>query len=71
MPRSRRESRFETYKETLEDEAKALGLSRREYYYETTEQFERIGVIDAAFTRCILYRGITLHSGFIPKDLSF
>lgn len=66
-----RESRFEIYKETLQDEAKALGLPRRDYYCEDTEQFERIGVIDAAFNRCILYRGITLHSGFIPKDLPF
>jgi len=62
---------FERYKETLQDEAKLIGLPKRDYFREDTEQFERIGMIDAAYNRCILYRGITLHSGFIPNNLPF
>lgn len=65
------QNRFEVYKDTLQDEAKLFGLPKRDYFREDTEQFERIGIIDAAFNRCILYRGITLHSGYIPKNLPF
>ncbi len=65
------QDRFELYKKALQDEAKIFGLPRRDYFREDTEQFERIGKIDAAYNRCILYRGIILHSGFIPKILPF
>lgn len=64
------QDRFEHYKAALYKEVEAGGLPLKDYCRSDTEQFEQIGVIPARYNRCILYRGITLHSGLIPKDLS-
>jgi len=63
------ESRFEQYKNTLEQEVADLGLPQESYVNQSTAQFEMIGLIVAKPNRCILYRGITLHSGYIPDNL--
>lgn len=61
------DDRFEAYKAALYQEAEAFGLPAKDYCRGNTEQFEQIGLIPAADNRCIVYRGITLHSGFIPE----
>ncbi len=58
--------RFETFRDTLAEEARTLGLPPAKYFSEDTAQFERIGRIEAKFNRMIIYRGRTLHSGHIP-----
>lgn len=63
------EARFEHYKKVLEQEVADLGLPQESYVNQSTAQFEMIGLIQAKPNRCILYRGITLHSGHIPEDL--
>lgn len=60
------EDRFSNYKNTLEEEIADIGLPEKTYINKNTPLFEMIGQIEARPNRCILYRGITLHSGFIP-----
>lgn len=65
------EERFETYKSVLTQEAETYGLPAKRYMTLSTDQFERIGYVEAKFNRCVLYRGILLHSGMIPKIHNF
>ncbi len=64
-------SRFETYRASLDAEAREIGLPPLAYY-SSDERFERIAAFDAAFNRALVYRGVTLHSGSIvnPAGLS-
>lgn len=63
--------RFKEYETSLHQYAQKYGLPPKQYFGADTEQFERIGKVDAVFNRCIIYRGITLHSGDIPKTHVF
>jgi len=63
------EDRFERYKSTLADEIGEFGLPPQKYVDEGKPQFTLIGRIACKPNRCILYRGITLHSGYIPSDM--
>lgn len=59
--------RFESYRDTLHEEANRGGLPPAQYFGSESEQFEQIACHEAAFNRAIIYRGITLHSGAIPE----
>lgn len=61
--------RFERYKSTLAKEVVEFGLPPQDYVDEGKPQFTLIGRIASKPNRCILYRGITLHSGYIPEGL--
>jgi len=63
------EDRFEQYKFALEEEIAKHGLPPQNYVDEGKPQFMLIGRIASKPNRCILYRGITLHSGYIPHDM--
>jgi hypothetical protein len=63
------DGRFQAYKSALEKETAEIGLPPQNYINQSSRQFEMIGCIKAKPNRCILYRGITLHSGQIPDDL--
>ncbi len=63
------QDRFERYKSTLAEEAAEFGLPPQNYVDEGKPQFTLIGRIASKPNRCILYRGITLHSGYIPCDM--
>ena len=65
------EERFETYKATLEEEAQENGLPPRQYFNQSSDQFEQLLKIEAKPNRMIIYRSITLHSGYIPDDFNF
>ena len=65
------DDRFSQYKETLECEIAEQGLPDKAYISGSTALFEMIGRIEAKPNRCILYRGVTLHSGFIPENATF
>ncbi len=65
------EARFETYRSSLTDEAERFGLPSQQYFRGTNNQFEEIGRVEAKANRLAIYRGITLHSGFIPEDMLF
>ncbi len=64
-------NRYERYKKTLEDEAAELGLPAKQYFNKSSDQFEQLLKIDAQPNRMIIYRSITLHSGFIPEGFDF
>ncbi len=64
------DERFSNYKRILEQEIAEIGLPEKAYINKSTPLFEMIGQIDARPNRCILYRGITLHSGFIPDGIT-
>lgn len=63
------QDRFEFYKSTLAEEIVKFGLPPQDYVDEGKPQFTLIGRIASKPNRCILYRGITLHSGYIPEGL--
>lgn len=63
--------RFPRYRDRLNAEAQASGVPPARYFSGDTEQFELLAAHEAKFNRAIIYRGITLHSGYIPEDLSF
>jgi len=63
------QDRFERYKSTLAEEIVEFGLPPQDYVDEGKPQFTLIGRIASKPNRCILYRGITLHSGYIPEGL--
>lgn len=59
--------RFDIYKAKLEEEVKAFGMPQQDYFRGQGKQFELIGKVDAKPDRLVIYRAITLHSGFIPE----
>ncbi len=63
--------RFDTYRSTLHKEADHMGLPPARYFAGDTAQFEQIAIHEARFNRAIIYRGINLHSGFIPETLTY
>jgi hypothetical protein len=53
-------------------EAEAARLSPNSgYIHGSNQYFEQIGAIEAVPDRVIIYQGSLLHSGIIPKDMSF
>ncbi len=64
------EDRFASYKERLNKEIEDDGLPPQQYIEGDTQQFTQIGKIDAKPNRLVIYRGITLHSGYIPKNMT-
>lgn len=65
------EDRFDHYKATLENEVTKFGMPPQCYFNNSTPQFERLLKVEAKINRLIIYRGITLHSGYIPDDFGF
>ncbi|WP_371395371.1 DUF6445 family protein [Fretibacter rubidus] len=65
------ELRFERYKQALSEEAAQNGLPPQDYCRDDLNGFTRIGTVAAKKNRLVIYRGITLHSGDIPKGLPF
>lgn len=61
------EPRLKVYTETLQGEVQSRGIPPAEYFSGSTEQFERIGGVDAVFNRMVIYRGYRLHSGDILR----
>ncbi|WP_084398891.1 DUF6445 family protein [Henriciella aquimarina] len=59
--------RFDIYDRTLQAEANAIGLPPQRYFSGSTDQFEQIGQVEARVNRMVLYRGLCLHSGDIPR----
>ena len=57
--------RLAEYDAALRREVSEIGLPAATYCAGSTAQFERIGRVQAAFNRMVIYRGITLHSGDI------
>lgn len=63
--------RFPHYRDELHAEAQRAGAPPARYFSGDTEQFELLAAHEAKFNRAIIYRGITLHSGFIPEGMNF
>jgi len=61
--------RLPDYNHSLERYAHYNGLPPARYFTGDTEQYKQIGTVNARYNRCIIYRGNSLHSGRIPKDL--
>jgi len=59
------------YSHALQAENEDMSLSPHQYIYGDTDQFEMIGEIESRPNRLIIYRGRILHSGAIPKDMTF
>ena len=64
------ESRFETYRETLESEIARHGLPDSRYIDGDTEIFEQTHRIKGAFNSLVIYRGNTLHCAALPGDFA-
>ena len=62
------EARMPGYFETLKREVSASPPPLA-YPQGSTDLFEQIGRVEAAFNRLVIYRGQTLHSGDIPQSL--
>jgi hypothetical protein len=63
--------RHDRYMAVLGAELKAGGPPERYYIQGDTPVFERIGTLEAAFNRLVIYRSATLHSGNIPRGFPF
>jgi hypothetical protein len=63
--------RRDRYLKALDADLKALGMPDQVYIGGDTKIFERIGGVEAAFNRLVVYRGAVLHSGDIPRDFGF
>lgn len=61
--------RVKDYDKAIEDDIAEYGAPKSEYIHGDTPGFELLLNIEARPNRAILYRGRTLHSGIIPKDL--
>lgn len=61
------EDRLQPYTASLQAEATREGLPPAAYFSGSTHQFERIGGVEAAFNRMVIYRGYRLHSGDVLK----
>jgi len=60
------EDRTSAYSAAIKDEADKSGLPAARYMAGSTDQFERIGQIEARPNRMAIYRSMCLHSGDIP-----
>jgi len=60
------EDRFDVYKAELTKETKRSGLPPQNYVEEGGPHFTLTGRIQAKPNRLIIYRGVALHSGYIP-----
>lgn len=59
------------YLATLGAELKASGPPERAYVNGDTQLHERIGTVDAAYNRLVIYRSVVLHSGNIARGFTF
>lgn len=59
--------RLAPYNAAVKAEVASNGLPPAEYFSDSTTAFERIGRVDAAFNRMVIYRGYRLHSGEVLK----
>ncbi len=59
--------RFNKFKQTLETEVRERGLPPPRYIEDGAPFFERIGAVDAAFNRMLIYRGFILHCSAIDN----
>jgi len=62
-------ARFQPYRSKLEADVRETGLPPAQYIDDGAPLFDRIGKIDAAFNRMVIYRGVNLHCSAIP-DIS-
>ncbi len=63
-------SSYEQYMNILKRQATTVGLPPKAYIGEDSALFEKIGQVDAAFNRAIVYPANVLHSGLIPNHLT-
>ena len=61
------DNRLSEYTDTLRTEINEIGVPAPGYFSGESNQFERIGQIEAKPNRMIIYRGISLHSGDISR----
>jgi len=61
------EARRSAYDDALHAEMREHGLPPARYFSGSTDQFERIGGVEACFNRMAIYRGRNLHSGDIRQ----
>ncbi|WOI37761.1 DUF6445 family protein [Alteromonas sp. CI.11.F.A3] len=57
------------YMNTLKRQATTVGLPPRAYIDDDSALFEKIGQVDAAFNRAIVYPANLLHSGLLPNHM--
>ncbi len=63
--------RRDVLQRALQSEIATSGAPPMAYIDGDTDFFVRTASFDAAFNRLLLYRGVTLHSGNIPRDFGF
>ena len=63
--------RRDTFLGILDAEETQDGLPPPAYFDGTSPRFERIAQTQAKFNRMVMYRGMTIHSGDIPKNFDF
>lgn len=56
------------YNAALQAELKVIGLPDGGYFAGSTDQFEQIGRVEAAFNRMVIHRGFLLHCGHIRRS---
>lgn len=61
--------RFETFRDTLENEISESGVPEPRYIDDSTDLFEKIWSCEAKFNRLVIYRGINLHSASVSNDV--
>ena len=64
-------ARQEEFMAALNRDIHAGGPPARNYMQGDSAMFERIGKLEAAFNRLVIYRSATLHSGDIPPGFAF
>jgi hypothetical protein len=64
-------ARQEVFMVALNKDIQAGGPPARNYMQGDSAMFERIGKLEAAFNRLVIYRSATLHSGDIPPGFAF
>lgn len=66
-----RSDRRDLYLRTLDAEEAHDGPPPMVYFDGSTSRFERLAQTQARFNRVVMYRGVMLHSGDIPKSFGF
>ncbi len=62
---------YDIYTQALATDLSASGLPAPDYPSRSTDWFEEIFRIEAAPNRMAIYRGVSIHSGYIPVDFQF
>ncbi len=63
--------RHPTFRDGLDEDARAYGPPAVAYIDDSTEAFERIANFEGHFNRMLIYQGALLHSGQIPAGFDF